>query len=563
MSTTTTTTTVLTGAQPRFPSQLPSSMADKFDKLTREQAGHLRHFHNLATGKPGEWIHMGGQEPGQEWLDAFRYQLATMAYATGAAHYHRLPQLRSVFQSLLAALIEKMLHRDVWGYWFLTSHSGKFVDPDIRELRKPWADPIVKENIMYSGHLLLMVSLYTMLFDDDRYNKPGALTFNWNPIFWGMGAESFSYTRQSLQQAILVEMERENWLGVCCEPNSIFVVCNQFPIVAIRYNDVRDGTGVVTDVLKRYSAAWESKGIKQENGLFVNFYSPKQGKLQKTRDIGSTAWTSAFMNSWNSELAGQTFPSQAAGFLSRVEADRVNLNASPVAHRIRDISSRQGADPFSRETFQEAFDYVQGPGAQEYPNEDLPFSRPTFGYVVKWVSEVGDEPTLSGLLNHADRYMQPTWSNGGLHYATNTTKCDPDGNWVEVDPFTGNGAIGYARLNVFNGQKKMWANPWTPEKVQTSPFLDGIDLSSGIDFLRGRWDEALKMMAVTMRTWDGSSKRANIQLRGLPIGQYGIYYNGALMRTGAVAESTSLIELGLEVAGQDLDLVVVHEEAFR
>lgn len=45
-------------------------------------------------------------------------------------------------------LIHKMLRREVWGYWFLTSHSGKFVDPDIQELRKPWADPVKKENIM-------------------------------------------------------------------------------------------------------------------------------------------------------------------------------------------------------------------------------------------------------------------------------------------------------------------------------------------------------------------------------------------------------------------------------
>lgn len=82
----------------------------------------------------------------------------------------------------------------------------------------------------YSGHLLLMLSLYTMLFNDDRYNIEGALTFNWNPIFWGMGPETFSYTRESLQKAILAEMERENWLGVCCEPNSIFIVCNQFPV---------------------------------------------------------------------------------------------------------------------------------------------------------------------------------------------------------------------------------------------------------------------------------------------------------------------------------------------
>lgn len=75
-----------------------------------------------------------------------------------------------------------------------------------------------------------MVSLYAMLFNDDKYNQEGALTFNWNPIFWGMGPEKFSYTRSSLQKAILAEMEREKWLGVCCEPNCIFIVCNQFPV---------------------------------------------------------------------------------------------------------------------------------------------------------------------------------------------------------------------------------------------------------------------------------------------------------------------------------------------
>lgn len=75
-----------------------------------------------------------------------------------------------------------------------------------------------------------MISLYTMLFNDDKYNVDGALTFNWNPIFWGMGPEMFSYDRQPLQAAILKEMERENWMGVCCEPNAIFVVCNQFPV---------------------------------------------------------------------------------------------------------------------------------------------------------------------------------------------------------------------------------------------------------------------------------------------------------------------------------------------
>jgi hypothetical protein len=183
------------------------------------------------------------------------------------------------------------------------------------------------------------------------------------------------------------------------------------------------------------------------------------------------------------------------------------VNPSQVAHRIRDLAQADEADPFTREIFQDAFEYVRGPGAEEYPDEDLPFPRPTFGYVIKWVSEVGDESTLSGLLNHADRYLQPTWANGGLYYSPNPAKCDQDGNWVEVDPFTGNGAIGYAQLNVLNGQRKMWTDPWTPEQVRKAPFVDGIDPSSGIDFFRGTWDEGLKMMVVTMRTWDGNLKR--------------------------------------------------------
>lgn len=173
---------------------------------------------------------MGTQDPGQEFLDAYRYQLALMAYSVGVTHYHRLPALRGVFKPLLRRIIHKMLRREVWGYWFNTSHSGPMTNPKQTTLRQPWADPVVRENIMYSGHLLLMTSLYGMLFDDDEFEKPDSLVFNWDPLFWGLGPERFSYDNRSLQKAILKEMERNDWVGVCCEPNLVFVVCNQFPV---------------------------------------------------------------------------------------------------------------------------------------------------------------------------------------------------------------------------------------------------------------------------------------------------------------------------------------------
>jgi hypothetical protein len=71
-----------------------------------------------------------------------------MTYAAGAAHFHHLPMAKSIFQSLFEKFIAKMLRREVWGYWYLTSQSGIKVNPSIKELRKPWADPIILENIM-------------------------------------------------------------------------------------------------------------------------------------------------------------------------------------------------------------------------------------------------------------------------------------------------------------------------------------------------------------------------------------------------------------------------------
>ncbi len=82
---------------------------------------------------------------------------------------------------------------------------------------------------MYSGHLLLMTSLYAMRFNDDEFEQEGSLTFHWDPLFWGR-QQDFVYSNRSLQKVIFQQMEENGWAGVCCEPNAVFVVCNQFPV---------------------------------------------------------------------------------------------------------------------------------------------------------------------------------------------------------------------------------------------------------------------------------------------------------------------------------------------
>jgi hypothetical protein len=209
------------------------------------------------------------------------------------------------------------------------------------------------------------------------------------------------------------------------------------------------------------------------------------------------------MNSWNPSVAHETFDTQAVGFLSRIEPDRVELNSTPVAQVIRNLVKTEGANPDSPSTISKAKDIVKAGAAQK----NMPWTTPTFGYVMKWVSEVGNKVTLDGLLTHADKFLNPTWRNGGLYYPRNDKETDEDGNQTAVEPFTGNSAIGYARLNIFDGQRKMWLEPWTPEQVSSSPYFDGVDLSSDVDFVRGCWDKMRKSLVVTMRSWDGQRKK--------------------------------------------------------
>lgn len=63
-------------------------------------------------------------------------------------------------------------------YWSVSSYGSKMFDPSMTVLSTPWADPVVNENIMYSGHLLLMMSLYTMLLDGDIHEQEGGLVFD-------------------------------------------------------------------------------------------------------------------------------------------------------------------------------------------------------------------------------------------------------------------------------------------------------------------------------------------------------------------------------------------------
>jgi hypothetical protein len=282
------------------------------------------------------------------------------------------------------------------------------------------------------------------------------------------------------------------------------------------------------------------------------------------------------MNAWNSDAAHETFKTQKTGFFSKSENGTISLNAASIAMTIRNLV-QEGTDPFTSETRRKAREIVAANPSLNTP--EMPFPRPAFGYCVKWVSEVGNQEFLDGLLAHADKYLGPTWSRGGLYYPTQTQKEDSEGNWTEVDPFTGNSAIAYARLNVFDGQRKMWEGAWASQQVLNAPVIDDIDFSE-VDFLRCKWDETRTAMIITLRSWNGSNKRysslslailsiCNLKpkptaqpfritftIRNLPVCRYGVYINKKLSTVEVIADFGTTVSLFVEVTGDETDVIV-------
>ncbi|POR32378.1 Uncharacterized protein TPAR_07413 [Tolypocladium paradoxum] len=539
------------------PSARPPPDISRYPKLDAAQAGHLRHFHNLSSQLDGQWHHMAGFEPLQELFDSYRYQISVIAYAVGVAHFHRLPASRSMFKKLLDQIIHKMLLRDVWGYWYNASVSGSYVDPGRAELRKPWADPIIKENIMYSGHILMMTSMYAMLFDDDKFEKPGSLTFHWDPLLWGLGTESFVYDNRSIQAAIIAEMERSKWIGVCCEPNLVFIVCNQFPIIAMRYNDVRDGTNVAGEVVEKYKSAWDKRGMVAPNGLYIDWLYFNQDEAVPPSDICFTAWANAYMNTWNSELIKSLYDKQALGYITNVDG-QVRLHDHHFAVEYRKMVEAGGIDR-AEGSHRDTAERVAEARAQREINRPPPdkYTDPVLGCVVQWLSELGKTTELQGLLDYADAHLNPKWEDGGLFYPRKDPSEDEPDEWSHMDPFTGNAGIPYARLNVPEGQKKMWDDPWTRESLAARPWIDGIDLSQGVDTLRGIWDGEERVLVLTLRTWHGGPVTVEPVARNLDAGAWAVHVNGALVKQDSVEDRGSL-SATVTVGGEDVDVIFQH-----
>lgn len=122
-----------------------------------------------------------------------------------------------------------------------------------------------------------------------------------------------------------------------------------------------------------------------------------------------------------------------------------------------------------------------------------------------------------------------------------------------MDPFSGNAAIGYARLNVEDGMKKICDDPWTQE-VSSQPWIVGMNLAGGVDFSRGLWDAERGLLIITMRTWDRSTQVLRPTLKNLSPGIWEVFVSSQKRKKIEVIKAGNL-KIEVEVDRSDVDVV--------
>lgn len=409
-----------------------ASNGDVAPVLSAAQLGHIRHFDNLSRQLRNDWSLMQGKATGQEDFGALRFQLAYMAYALALTHVHRLPNAPGVFKPVFERLMEKMTLPEVWLYWRDVSRGGAWPNAHLVENYHEQWDPVARDNIMYSAYVQSMALMYNYLFDDDRYAQPEAVAFEHWSYFWGGEPKRFAYDQNSLNERIYWQMVESGYLGVACEPNCTFQICNQPAILGFRLHDLLTGENRADEVTRSYEQAWSRLGGRLDSTGHYNMFLAQDSRTVFPNQVKAAwvdAWCGTLMNMWNREFVRSHYAQQVKDLLT----DGPDGTKSVIV----------AAKP-------------------ELMGQTLIADSCDFGWVATWASEMGDAATLDGILGHADRFMNPTWRDGGLYYPRNDTEYNDSGHRTEIEPLTGNVLLGYARLNVPDGMWKFYNQPWKP-----------------------------------------------------------------------------------------------------
>ncbi|HPO16712.1 MAG TPA: hypothetical protein PLI09_24965 [Candidatus Hydrogenedentes bacterium] len=235
--------------------------------------------------------YMQGHEakPWTEWFDdgdqfgvtALRYQFAFCGYGC-AAMAAKTPAYRELIQQQLLDLCLRMIDRRTWPY--VTAYWKYGENPP---------DPCKYENVMYTGHLTQLMSLYELMTGDMRFSDAG-WDFTWED------GRSIHYRLEDAIRGLHDQSMASASGGICCEPGLIFADCNSHSASSFVVFDVVHGasySGCNQRWFDWMNVHFRNKVPFTPDFLYV-IYDTKKDFFYPAGDIGADCWALGFGYPW-------------------------------------------------------------------------------------------------------------------------------------------------------------------------------------------------------------------------------------------------------------------------
>ncbi|HYD08543.1 MAG TPA: hypothetical protein VEA78_00465 [Acidimicrobiales bacterium] len=213
---------------------------------------------------------------GFEWGEQFhggtcvRYQLNYLAWALSEYAVNTIPNAPTEIELVLRNMMLKQTDLRVWGYWKTLNTIGNLnTNPD----------PLVKDNIMFSGFTGDQLNMYEAATGSDFFDQPGSLTFVWKD------GRTFSYDHHSWMAEVKKNFEKGRTSFFACEPGWAFAACNTIGAQAVLGYEVLHGGSMWRDLEPAWRKTLDDEYLLPD-GNYANIRCTRTGL---SWDTGETA----------------------------------------------------------------------------------------------------------------------------------------------------------------------------------------------------------------------------------------------------------------------------------
>ncbi|MGE0295255.1 hypothetical protein [Pseudonocardia sp.] len=261
-------------------------------EASAEDLKTLRYVLDLALQPHESWHGFFFVRPEQFREGAVRYQLNFISYTAAMFQYSCAPAFTGYVAEAQRNAIAKMLCRPVWSYWALENAWGNL-------RRNP--DPIINDNVMYSGYLGLMLGLYETVTGDRRYHEPGCLRLRWNTH------RTFDHDFGTITDAMVDNFGRSRLGQYPCEPNWIYPMCNTFAVNTLLVYDRLQHTDHAEPVLQAVRRGYDNGEFCEPDGRLTTARSSYLGVRHPMVGNLADAITALFLNPGLPDIGRRTW----------------------------------------------------------------------------------------------------------------------------------------------------------------------------------------------------------------------------------------------------------------